>query len=84
MKCYNYNKKFNFNCQKNACRYWLNKKDSNNCCLLAADNNDKLTLEEIGSIFKVTRMRICQIEKKAIERIKEKFKSSSLLFIRTK
>ena len=31
-----------------------------------------MTLEEIGNIFKVTRMRICQIEKRAIEKIKEK------------
>jgi len=74
MKCYNYNKKFNFNCEKNNCRYWLNKKSSNNCCLIASNENDQITLEEIGSVFNVTRMRICQIEKKAIQKIKDRFK----------
>ena len=72
MKCFTYNKKFNFTCQKNNCRYWFAKKGSNNCCLLASEESDKITLEEIGKIFNVTRMRICQIEKKAISKIKEK------------
>ena len=81
MKCYVYNKKFNIKCEKNSCRYWIKKKDSNNCCLVLSENSDKITLEEIGNIFNVTRMRICQIEKKAIDKIKEKFKNS-LLFIR--
>ena len=82
MKCYIYNKKLNVKCEKNNCRYWIEKKDSNNCCLIASEENNKLTLEEIGSIFNVTRMRICQIEKKAIKKIKEKF--NYLLFVRSK
>ena len=36
----------------------------------AAKEVKNTTLEDIGNIFKVTRMRICQIEKKAIKKIK--------------
>jgi DNA-directed RNA polymerase sigma subunit (sigma70/sigma32) len=42
---------------------------SNNCCLNFS-KKEKITLEEIGKIFNVTRMRICQIEKIAIQNIK--------------
>ena len=81
MKCYTYNKQFKLNCNKNNCRYWINKKDSNNCCLVVVDNYPSLTLEETGKIFGVTRMRICQLEKKAIEKLKDKLKSVNLFFI---
>jgi len=33
---------------------------------------EKFTLQDIGDIFKVTRMRICQIEKIAIKKLKDK------------
>jgi DNA-directed RNA polymerase sigma subunit (sigma70/sigma32) len=38
-------------------------------------NEDKITLQDIGDIFKVTRMRICQIEKNAIKKLKDKISS---------
>ena len=50
-----------------------------NCCLIASKDNktsestEKFTLQDIGDIFKVTRMRICQIEKIAIKKLKDKF-----------
>tara|TARA_B100000674_G_C37968822_1_gene975930 strand:- start:3456 stop:3584 length:129 start_codon:yes stop_codon:yes gene_type:complete len=37
-----------------------------------AETSEKNTLESIGEIFKVTRMRVCQLEKLAIKKIKEK------------
>jgi DNA-directed RNA polymerase sigma subunit (sigma70/sigma32) len=50
----------------------MNAKNSNNCCINYKSDN-KITLEEIGNIFDVTRMRICQIEKNAIKKIKKYF-----------
>jgi hypothetical protein len=81
MMCHEYNEKLSLKCKKNDCRYWIEKKDSNNCCLISAKNDQKITLEEIGDIFKVTRMRICQIEKQALKKIKENLKKSISLFI---
>ena len=45
---------------------------SNNCGIIAAKNDNKMTLEDVGKLFNVTRMRICQIEKIAIKKLKER------------
>jgi DNA-directed RNA polymerase sigma subunit (sigma70/sigma32) len=39
--------------------------------MIAAQNGPH-TLQTIGEIYGLTRMRICQVEKSIIERIKEK------------
>jgi len=80
MKCFEYNKKCNTVCKKKECRYWLNIKESQNCCINAAKNESesKFTLQDIGDIFDVTRMRICQIEKKAIKKIRERFSKQKI------
>ena len=69
MKCFKYHEEKSKSCQKKDCRFWIDAKASQNCCINAAKKTDNTTLEEIGHIFKVTRMRICQIEKKAIKKI---------------
>jgi hypothetical protein len=83
MKCFNYNKNNNRDCDNKGCRYWVDCKNSNNCCILLLKNKDynedKTTLQDIGDIFKVTRMRICQIEKNAIKKLKDKLTSLSLI-----
>ena len=79
MKCFEYNKESKTNCGKKTCRYWIDQGNYQNCCLIASKNtlpsehSDKFTLQDIGNIFKVTRMRICQIEKKALSKVKEVF-----------
>jgi len=74
MKCFEYNKKCKKGCVKESCRYWILEDESQNCCLnlIKSDTNKKITLQDIGDLFNVTRMRICQIEKIAIEKIKNK------------
>ena len=76
MKCFEHNKHFSHNCQKKTCRYWINCSLENNCAILLSKTNQKLTLEDVGKLFKVTRMRICQIEKTAIKKLKEKIRTS--------
>ena len=79
MKCFEYNRDCKTNCKKRDCRYWIDHSKYQNCCLIASKDdstqgtNDKFTLQDIGDIFKVTRMRICQIEKIAIKKLKDKF-----------
>ena len=74
MKCFDYNKKYKKNCAKNACRYWVKCNNSQNCCLniVKSQESKKITLQDIGNYFNVTRMRICQIEKIAIKKLREK------------
>ena len=74
MKCFNYHKKNKTKCERKKCRYWIENSTSRNCGInFINSNNQKTTLEDIGKIFKVTRMRICQIEKKAIKKVKDIF-----------
>ena len=58
-------------CQKSTCRYWQDMKDGKhqNCVIIAAGKGP-MTLQEVGNIFGVTRMRICQIEKAAKQFLK--------------
>ena len=59
------------NCSNDSCRYWK-KMDNDlhrNCVMLAAKDGP-MTLQQVGDIFNVTRMRICQIEKIAKQYLK--------------
>ena len=56
-------------CKNSKCRFWINCKTHNNCTIIAA-NEGPMTLQEIGEIFGVTRMRICQIEKSILGKLK--------------
>jgi hypothetical protein len=74
MKCFEHNKQKNIACEKKKCKHFINCKKSNNCTIIAASEGPK-TLQEIGEIFNVTRMRICQIEKDIMKKIKAKLEA---------
>ena len=73
MKCFEACKKHNKSCENNQCRYWIDYDTENNCTILASQNGP-MTLQDIGEIFGVTRMRICQIEKKILGKIFQEVK----------
>jgi len=56
-------------CQEKTCRHWLSCKKELNCSIIAAEEGPK-TLQEIGDYYGISRMRICQIEKSLIEKLK--------------
>ena len=70
MKCFDYHKHKNIKCEKINCRYWINCKESQMCSINLCGKKESLTLEDVGKLFGVTRMRICQIEKNAINKLK--------------
>ena len=71
--CFKEHKKHNVDCLKKECKYWVDYPDNLNCTMLMANNGPK-TLQEIGEIFGVTRMRICQIEKSVLNKLRLKNK----------
>ena len=79
MKCYEHYKNNKNYCKKHSCRYWIENKENKNCTIIAANKKSNMTLEDIGKIFNVTRMRICQIEKRAIKKIKNILLSNNIL-----
>ena len=56
-------------CSNKKCRMWLNCESKFNCTIIAAEDGPR-TLQEIGDLHGLTRMRICQIEKSALKKIK--------------
>ena len=68
MKCFNAYKKYNTSCQKKKCKYLIEHGDSYNCTILAS-HQGPMTLQEIGDIFGITRMRVCQLEKRILKKI---------------
>jgi DNA-directed RNA polymerase sigma subunit (sigma70/sigma32) len=54
---------------RKTCRHWL-ERAPNSCVIVAAQEGER-TLHEIGELFGLTRMRICQIEKDIFERIRQ-------------
>jgi hypothetical protein len=67
--CFSAHEKYNVCCQKNDCSNWIDYSEGKNCVLIASKSGPK-TLQEIGKIYGLTRMRICQIEKSIYEKIK--------------
>jgi hypothetical protein len=59
----------NVPCQKNVCKNWINCESGLNCVLISAKDGPK-TLQEIGEVFNLTRMRICQIEKSILDKLR--------------
>jgi hypothetical protein len=76
--CFLEHDKRNISCVKSDCRFWIDCKKHNNCSLIGAKKGP-LTLQEIGDIFKVTRMRICQIEKTILGKVYESLSRDKVL-----
>jgi hypothetical protein len=57
-------------CQRKRCQHWIANPESHNCVIIAAQQGPH-TLQKIGQIYGLTRMRICQIEKSIFEKIRK-------------
>lgn len=67
--CFNLHDKHGVLCQKKSCENWVAHGEGKNCVLITSKSGPK-TLQEIGQIYGLTRMRICQIEKVIYEKVK--------------
>lgn len=67
--CFATHAKFMIECNKKDCSNWIQYKECQNCVLIATQDGPR-TLQEIGKIYNLTRMRICQIEKNIRDKIR--------------
>ena len=67
--CYQKIAESNSPCPKSGCRHFLNSKNDLNCSIIAANDGPK-TLQEIGDYYGISRMRVCQIEKSILKKLK--------------
>ena len=71
--CHAEHKKCEVQCEmgRKSCKYWHDAPERLNCIMIAASEGEH-TLQEIGDLFGVTRMRICQIEKLIFKKLLNK------------
>jgi len=53
-------------------RHFINSEEHNNCVICLSEAKGPMTQAEIASYLDLSKMRICQIEHKALEKLKKK------------
>ena len=66
--CFHEHKKMSVCCEKTDCKMWHEIPESQNCVIIHAEGGPR-TLQEIGNLFGITRMRVCQIEKSIFKKL---------------
>ncbi len=64
-------------CEESECRHYLASTDDLNCTIIAAKSGPK-TLQEIGDYYGISRMRVCQIEKAILRKLRSSSKELDL------
>jgi DNA-directed RNA polymerase sigma subunit (sigma70/sigma32) len=64
-------------CEEEECKWWINSCLHCNCTEVAAAEGG-LTLEQVGTILGITRERVRQIEKAAMEKLRRSIKAEML------
>jgi hypothetical protein len=59
-------------CTKKECRLWLEFAEDLNCTLISVKKNHKMSLVEVGKRLGISYVRVSQIEKEAVRKLKNK------------
>ena len=70
-------KEYDISCPNTGCEMWMNHEEDLNCCLVAVDNNPGgMTLQSVGDRLGITCVRVHQIEKKAVQKMKKRLQNA--------
>ena len=64
----------NSSCKEAECRMWIDYEEDRNCTLIAIDKQGPMTLNEISKRMDLSIVRISQIEKETLRKIKKRIK----------
>ena len=62
-------------CEEKECRHWINYEEDNNCSLIATSKNGPMTLQQIADRLEISVVRVCQIEKEVLRKVKKRLKN---------
>ena len=69
-------KKHKVSCPNKECRHWMDFEEDFNCSFVSIDKNEGgLTLREVGERLGISFVRVCQIEKKAVQKLKKRIEN---------
>ena len=81
-ECSDICKKLKVSCpeENSDCRFWMDYEGDLNCALVSVDNNDNrpMTLRDIGFRLNLSHVRIDQIAKGAVKKVRKKLKNDDL------
>jgi len=63
--------KKNATCHEKTCRMWVDYEEDLNCANVAIKRHGKMTLKEVGKRLNLSYVRITQIEKDVIKKLKK-------------
>jgi len=70
-------KEHGVSCPNTECEMWMNHEEDLNCCMVAVDNNPSgLTLQAVGDRLGITCVRVHQIEKMAVTKMKKRLRNA--------
>ena len=58
-------------CEKKDCRMWISHTEDLNCTEIAVKKNGSMTLKEVGERLDISYVRVTQIEKEAVNKLKK-------------
>jgi len=61
-------------CPNVDCRYWVEHRESLNCCFVAIEKHGEMDLRTVGNIIGVSFVRIKQIQDKAVQKVNKLLK----------
>lgn len=53
-------------------RHYIGSPEHNNCVLCLVNDKGPMTQEDVAKYFNLSKMRICQIEKRALEKLSKR------------
>jgi len=71
MRCVEVCEKSNSPCEQKKCRMWIDYDDDLNCVDIAVKKNGPMSLKQIGARLGISYVRVTQIEKEVLRKIKK-------------